>query len=181
MKPPVRPEIYGLIAEFDDTNKLLEAAKATYAEGYRELDAYSPMPVEGLAEAIGFTRNALPQVVLAGGVFGAVGGFFMQWYSSVYDYPLNIGGRPYNSWPAFIPITFETTVLCASLAAVFGMLALNGLPKPYHPVFNVPTFEMASRSHFFLCVLSDDPKFDKVETAKFLQSLSPLSVQEVAL
>jgi hypothetical protein len=179
MKPLVRPEIYGLMAEFNDTDTLLHSAESAYAAGFRRLDAYSPMPIEGLAEAIGFTKNALPQVVFAGGVLGAIGGFMLQWYSSVIDYPLNIGGRPLNSWPAFIPITFECTILAASLAAVFGMIALNGLPKPYHPVFNVESFELASRSHFFLCVLSDDPMFDRTETKAFLENLGPIAVHEV--
>jgi hypothetical protein len=179
MKPKAVPTIYGLMAEFQETDVLVEAARRCYADGYRRMDGYSPMPIEGLAEAMGFERNGLPQVVFAGGLFGAIAGFALQWYSAVIDYPVNIGGRPLNSWPAFIPITFETTVLCASLAAVFGMIALNGLPKPYHPVFNVEGFELASRSHFFLCVMSDDPKFDVVATRAFLESLGPASVQEV--
>ena len=158
-----KPDLYGVMAEFTDAERLLEAAHRTYAQGYRRMDAYSPVPVEGLAEAIGFHRNRLPLIVLLGGLLGGVGAFFMQWYSSVIDYPLNIGGRPLNSWPAFIPITFEVTILVAALSAVFGMLGLNGLPKPYHPVFNVPSFEMASRSHFFLVVHGDDPNFDRAE------------------
>jgi len=180
MKPIPHPDVYGLMAEYHDTETLLEAARRSYAEGYRRMDAFTPMPIEGLAEAIGFTRNALPQVVFAGGFLGAVGGFFMQWYSAVIDYPVNIGGRPLNSWPAFIPITFEMTVLCASLAAVFGLIALNGLPKPYHPVFNVPGFELASRSHFFFCIQSDDPKFNLAATRQFLENLGPDAVREVA-
>ena len=180
MKPLEVPKMYGLMAEFNDTEVLLDSAHRTYAEGYRRMDAFSPMPIEGLAEAIGFTKNALPLVVFAGGVFGAIAGFMMQYYSAVYDYPVNIGGRPMNSWPAFLPIAFETTVLFASLAAVFGMIALNRLPKPYHPVFNVQNFELASRSHFFLCVQSDDPKFDPIETRRFLEALTPIAVHEVA-
>ena len=173
------PDLYGVMAEFIDAERLLEAAHRTYAQGYRRMDAYTPVPVEGLAEAIGFTRNRLPLVVLLGGLLGGVGAFFMQWYSSVIDYPLNIGGRPLNSWPAFIPITFEVTILVAALSAVLGMLGLNGLPKPYHPVFNVPSFEMASRSHFFLVVHGDDPKFDRAAVREFLEGLGPKDVFEV--
>jgi hypothetical protein len=174
-----KPDLYGVMAEFTDAERLLEAAHRTYAQGYRRMDAYTPVPVEGLAEAIGFERNRLPLIVLLGGILGGVGAFFMQWYSSVIDYPLNIGGRPLNSWPAFIPITFEVTILVAALSAVFGMLGLNGLPKPYHPVFNVPSFEMASRSHFFLVVHGDDPKFDRAAVREFLEGLGPKDVFEV--
>lgn len=175
----IKPDLYGVMAEFTDAEHLLEAAHRTYAQGYRRLDAYTPFPVEGLAEAIGFHYNRLPLIVLLGGLLGGVGAFFMQWYSSVIDYPINIGGRPLNSWPAFIPITFEVTILVAALSAVFGMLGLNGLPKPYHPVFNVPCFEMASRSHFFLVVHGDDPKFDRAAVREFLEGLGPKDVFEV--
>jgi hypothetical protein len=174
-----KPDLYGVMAEFTDAERLLEAAHRTYAQGYRRLDAYTPFPVEGLAEAIGFERNRLPLIVLLGGLLGGVGAFFMQWYSSVIDYPINIGGRPLNSWPAFIPITFEVTILVAALSAVFGMLGLSGLPKPYHPVFNIPSFEMASRSHFFLVVHGDDPKFDRAAVREFLEGLGPKDVFEV--
>ena len=174
-----KPDLYGVMAEFTDTERLLEAAHRTYAQGYRRLDAYTPFPVDGLAEAIGFHYNRLPLIVLLGGLLGGVGAFFMQWYSAVIDYPLNIGGRPLNSWPAFIPITFEVTILVAALSAVFGMLGLNGLPKPYHPVFNIPSFEMASRSHFFLVVHGDDPKFDRAAVREFLGGLGPKDVFEV--
>jgi hypothetical protein len=179
MKPIPHPDLYGLMAEYHEPGPLLEAARRAYSDGFRRMDAFSPIPVDGLAEAIGFERNALPQVVFAGGLIGCLGGFLMQWYSAVVDYPLNIGGRPFNSWPAFLPITFETTVLCASLSAVFGMIALNGLPKPYHPVFNVESFELASRNHFFLCVQSDDPKFDRAATRAFLEGLGPVAVHDV--
>ncbi len=174
-----RPPLYGVMAEFTDAERVLEAARRTYEHGFRHLDAYSPVPVEGLAEAIGFHRNRLPLVVLVGGLLGGVGAFFMQWYSSVVDYPLNIGGRPLNSWPAFIPITFEVIILVAALSAVFGMLGLNGLPKPYHPVFNVPSFETASTSHFFLIIHGDDPKFDRAGVREFLEGLGPKDVFEV--
>lgn len=173
------PESYGLMAEFDSSEALLEAGRRAYAEGYRQMDAYTPFPIEGLAEAIGFRRTRLPLVVLVGGFLGAVGGFWMQYYISVIEYPLNVGGRPLNSWPAFIPVTFETTILLAALAAVIGMLALNRLPMPYHPVFNVPRFRLATRDRFFLCIEATDPKFDRDETRRLLESLGPLGVYDV--
>ena len=174
-----RPEIYGLMAEFDNPEDLLEAARRTHAAGYRQMDAYSPFPVEGVAEAIGFHRTRLPLIVLLGGIAGGVGGYLLQYYTTVIDYPLNVGGRPLHSWPAFIPVTFETTVLIAALAAVLGMLALNGLPRPYHPVFNVPSFEMASRNLFFLCIEATDALFDVERTRQFLEALGPRQVHVV--
>ena len=167
------------MAEFGDPNSLMRAAERVREQGYTRVDAFSPFPIEGLSEAIGFRHSRLPMIVLGGGVIGAVGGFLMQWYAWVVSYPMNIGGKPPNSWPAFIPITFETTVLVAALSAVFGMLALNGLPEPYHPVFNVPRFALASRDRFFLCVESRDPKFDAKETRRFLESLEPGEVSDV--
>jgi Protein of unknown function (DUF3341) len=174
-----RPSIYGLMAEFDNPEHLLEAAHRAHAEGYRRMDAYSPFPVAGLAEMIGFHRTRLPLVVLLGGIAGGLGGYLLQYYTAVLDYPLNVGGRPLHSWPAFIPVTFEMTVLVAALAAVLGMLALNGLPMPYHPVFNVPRFELASRNLFFLCIEATDPRFDVERTRQFLESLGPQQVHEV--
>jgi hypothetical protein len=171
--------LYGLLAEFDREDQVVDATRRIYEAGYRRIDAYAPFPVHGLAEAMGRKRTWVPTVVLAGGVMGGIGGFFMQWYSAVVDYPLNIGGRPMNSWPAFIPIVFELTVLGAALAAVFGMLAMNGLPQPYHPVFHVRNFELASRSRFFLLVTSRDPKFDLERTRRDLESLSPRAIHEV--
>jgi hypothetical protein len=172
--------VYGLMAEYTDPDCIVDAAKRAYEAGYRKMDAYSPMPVEGLAEAIGFTHNRLPLLVLIGGITGAITAFVTMWFSATIHYPFNVGGRPLFSWPAFIPITFELTILFASGAAVLGMLGLNGLPMPYHPVFNAPGFAMASRSRFFLCIEAADPKFDLDETRRFLESLGPKRVVEVA-
>ena len=171
--------MYGLIAQFDTADGVLNAAQRTYAEGYREMDAYTPFPVEGLAEAIGFHQTYVPLLCLVGGLMGCAGGFFLQWWPNVIGYPLNIGGRPYNSWPQFIPITFELTVLLAGLATVFGMLALNGFPEPYHPVFNAKNFELASRDKFFLCIEARDEKFDAQKTREFLLSLNAHEVSEI--
>ncbi len=173
------PVIYGLMAEFASPEALVAAAERAHREGYRRLDAYSPFPVEGLAEAIGFHKNRLPLLVLIGGIVGASGGFFLQYWFHVLDYPMNIGGRPLNSWPMFIPVTFELTILIAALAAVFGLLALNGLPMPYHPVFNIERFELASRNRFFLCIESRDAKFDAAATRRFMEDLHPQGVYEV--
>jgi hypothetical protein len=170
---------YGLLAEFEDPDHLLAAARRAHAAGYRHLDAYSPFPVHGLAEAIGFHRNAVPVLVLIGGLAGAVLGFAMQYWISVDAYPLNIGGRPLNSWPSFIPVTFEMTILLAALTAVLGMLALNGLPMPYHPVFNVPRFALATHDRFFLCIEAADPLFDPERTRRFLEELGSRDISEV--
>ena len=180
MQVSKKPALYGLMAEFETPESVRAAATRAYQEGYRRMDAYSPMPVEGLAEAVGFHHTRLPLIVLLGGIAGGVGGFLMQYYLSAIAFPLNVGGRPYNSWPAFIPITFEMTILVAALSAVLGMLALNGLPTPYHPVFNAPRFALATRDRFFLCIEAPDPKFDLVATRRFLESLGPREVSEVA-
>lgn len=165
-----RPTVYGVMAEFDNPTDAVAAARRAYEAGYRRMDAFSPYPVEALSEAIGFHRNRLPLIVLIGGLLGGFGGYFMQYYLNAVNYPLNVGGKPLHSWPAFIPITFETTVLGAALFAIFGMLALNGLPEPYHPVFNAPNFALATRDHFFVLIEWRDPQFDREATAEFLRA-----------
>ena len=173
------PDLYGLLAEFDSPTAIVSAAERVYEAGYRDMDAYTPFAIEGLAEAIGFRKNSIALVVLLGGLIGGLSGLGLQIWTSAIAYPLNIGGRPLISWPSFIPATFEMTILLAAFGAVLGMLALNGLPMPYHPVFNAPRFELASRSHFFLCVESKDPKFDPVATRQLLLSLGANEVSDV--
>ena len=179
MKPPVRPPIYGLMAEFSTPHDVVAAAHKVHAAGYRKVDAYSPYPMEELSEALDFHHSPLPKLVLAGGIVGGLAGYALQYYTAVIDYPLNIGGRPLHSWVSFIPATFETTILGAALVAVLGMLALNGLPEPYHPVFNVPSFALASRDRFFICIEATDPKYDHDDTWRFLVSLGARAVSEV--
>jgi hypothetical protein len=174
-----RHPIYGLLAEFETPEALLEAARKTSSSGFKRIDAFTPMPVEGLADAVGFHNTKLPLVVLIGGILGGLTGFFMQYYANVISFPLNIAGKPLNSWPAWIPITFELTILGAALSCVFGMLAMNGLPAPYHPVFNAARFAFASRDRFFLLIKARDRQFDPIRTKEFLQSLHPREVSEI--
>lgn len=171
-RDPGTPPIHGLMAEFHTPDEVVEAAHKVHAAGYTKVDAYSPYPIEELIEALGLHHSPLPKIVLAGGVFGLFAGLALEYWASVIEYPLNIGGRPYASWVAFIIPAFETTILCAAGAAVFGMLALNGLPEPYHPVFNVPSFALATRDKFFICIEARDPRFDRVKTREFLSALS---------
>jgi len=174
-----RPPIHGLMAEFTDANELVDATRQTRLAGYRHYDAYTPFPIEELSEELPTHDLRLPVLVLIGGILGGLAGFALCYWTSVIDYPLNVGGRPLNSWPSFIPITFECTILAAGLTAVFGMLGLNGLPMPYHPVFNVPRFALASRDRFFLCIEATDPKFDADETWGFLSRMQPRQVSQV--
>ena len=173
------PKIYGLMAEFDDVNSAITAAQSAYSAGYRKMDAYAPFPVEELSEEIGFHRNGVALICLIGGLLGCTGAFVLQWWINNVSYPINIGGRPLNSWPSFIIVTFEMTILFAGISGVVGMLALNGLPMPYHPVFNVPRFKEATNDKFFLCIEAADPKFDRAETERFLASLNAQNISEV--
>ena len=176
---PAAPTFYGLMAEFEDANALTQAAQRTYDEGYRKMDAYSPFPIEHVWEAMGVHDRPVSFFVLCGGIVGLVAGFGLCYWVSTIAYPLNVGGRPFNSWPSFIPVTFELTILFASFAAVISMLALNGLPMPYHPVFNVPNFARASQDRFFLAIEAADPKFDRRKTFEFLKTLGPREINEV--
>lgn len=177
MKP--RHAIYGVMAEFHSSEELIEAVHKAREAGFRHLDAYTPYPIEELAEALGHHRSKLPAIVLGGGILGAIGGYALQYWTQVIVYPMNVGGRPYHSWPAFIVPTFETTILAAALSAVLGMFFLNGLPQPYHPVFNVPRFAMASRDRYFLVIESRDPKFDRDAVHRLLGGLNPTEVADV--
>jgi hypothetical protein len=178
---PVRPTLYGLLAEFETPHALVHAAHGAYADGYRRLDAYSPFPIEELSEALNFRRTRMPLVMFFGGLLGCVGGFLMQYWCMAVSYPINIAGRPLNSWPAWIPVTFELTVLISALSGVFGLLGLCGLPRPHHPLFAVPGFARATRDRFFLCVEATDPKFDPQLTRQFLEGLHARAVTEVPL
>jgi len=171
--------IYGMMAEFDSASDLVAAARRTHEAGYKKIDAYSPFPVEELAEAIGFHSNRVALVTLIGAAIGGLSGYLMQYWIATISYPINVGGRPYHSWPSFIVVTFEMTILFGGISAVFGMLALNGLPMPYHPVFNVARFAMATKDRFFLIVFSTDPKYNPVGTRQFLESLGCRSISEV--
>jgi hypothetical protein len=176
MKPP----IYGVMAEFDNPTSLVNAAREARARGYRKLDAYSPFPIEALTEALHIPKSKLPLIVLIGGILGGLTGYLMQYYVTVIYFPINIAGRPLHSWPMYIVITFELTILFAAISAVFGLLALCGLPMPYHPCFNVPRFALASRNRFFLCIEARDPLFDRKRTEEFLETLDAREVSEVA-
>lgn len=171
--------IYGLLAEFSDPNELVAAAAQTHAAGYLRFDCYTPFPIEELTEAMGHHHTRLPLLVLLGGIFGCLGGLALCYWTSAVDLPLIVGGRPFASWPAYIPVTFECTVLGAALTAVFSLLGLNGLPRLHHPVFNVPRFALASRDRFFLCIEASDPRFDLGETRAFLTRLQPREVSQV--
>ena len=173
-------KLYGVMAEFESPTAVVEAARRSYSAGYRRMDAFSPYPIEELTVALGIKHTKLPLIVLIGGILGCLGGYGLCYWVSAIVYPINIGGRPLHSWPAFIPVTFECTILLAAFAAVFGMLALNGLPQPYHPVFNIDAFEMASRNRFFLCIEARDPMFQLEKTRGFLEGLEgALGVSDV--
>jgi len=172
--------IYGVMAEFDNPTALVNAARAARDKGYRKLDAYSPFPIGELSDVLDLHKNRLPLIVLAGGIVGGMVGYLMQYYVTVWDFPINIGGRPLHSWPAYIVITFEMTILLAAISAVMGLLALCGLPMFYHPAFNVPRFALASRNRFFLLIEATDPLFDARATSEFLETLEPKEVSEVA-
>jgi Alternative complex III, ActD subunit len=174
------PTLHGLMAEFETPGALVDAATKARLAGYRKMDAYSPIPVEELDEALGLRRTRLPMLVLLGGILGGLGGFSLEVWVSAVAYPMNVGGRPLISWPHFIPVTFETTVLGAALTAFIGMWALNKLPQPYHPVFNVEAFARASTDRFFLVIETGDPRFDRKSTWNFLESTHPIGVSEVA-
>ena len=179
MKPSGPTDDLRIDGRVRNSHALVEAARRSHHEGYRKMDAYSPVPIEELHDALHMHDNRLPKIVLAGGIFGGVAGYGLQYWASTIAYPMNIGGRPLHSWPAFIPVTFETTILAAALSAVLGMLALNGLPQPFHPVFNVPRFALASRNRFFLCIEATDPKFTIDGTRRFLESLGAREVTTV--
>jgi hypothetical protein len=172
------PALHGLMAEFGEADRLVEAARRARAE-YRDVDAYAPYSVEGLPEALGFTRDRVPLLALLGGIAGGAGTYFLQWYTAVIDYPIDAGGRPLHSWPAFVPATFEVTVLGAALAVFFGLWILNGLPRLRHPVFDAADFDLASRNRFFLAIRASDANFDVERTRDFLTALAPLRVIEV--
>ena len=170
---------YGLMAEFDSAQALLNAAHKAHAAGYTRKDAFSPFPIHGLAEALGFKERWVAPIVLACGISGALAGWALEYWTQVIDYPMNIGGRPYYSWVSFIPPAYEVTILFSAIGAVVGMLALNGLPLPYHPVFNVPAFARASQDRFFLAIEAADPRFDAVTTQQFLSSLHARQVVHI--
>jgi len=172
--------VYGLLAEFDTPADLVAATRRVHAEGYRKIDTFSPFPVEEAWEAMHHHDKRLSLIVLLGGLTGMVSDYGLEYWVHTMAYPVNVAGKPLNSWPQFIPVMFELTILFAAIAGVIGMIALNGLPQPYHPAFNVPRFAMASRNRFFLCIESTDPLFDRSKTSEFLETLEPKEVSEVA-
>ena len=172
-------QLYGLVAEFESADQLLEATRRTREEGFRRFDAYTPFPVHGLAEATGMRHTRLPMVVFVGGVIGALTGFSLQFWAQAVDYPLHFSGRPLAAWPAYIVISFELTILFAAIATVVGILAMSGLPQPYHALFNVERFQLASRDRFFLAIEARDKRFDREDTRRFLESLGSSGVFEV--
>jgi hypothetical protein len=176
----IHKPIYGVMAEFDNPTSLVRATHAAVRQGYKKLDAYTPYPIEELSDALHLHRNKLPLIVLLGGIAGGVLGYLLQYYVTVIYYPINIAGRPLHSWPSYIVITFELTILFAAFATVIGLLALCGLPMPYHPTFNVSRFAMATRNRFFLCIEAADPLFDRAQTSSFLRSLEAKEVSDVA-
>jgi hypothetical protein len=175
----VSPGVYGVIAEFEHAEDLLAATKRAYSEGFRKMDAYSPFPVHGLADALGPEDHRIKWIIFFGGIAGACAGVGLEYWVSAIAYPHNVGGKPYWSWPLFVPVAYECLILFASIGAVFGMLALNGLPRPHHPIFGAKRFELASQDRFFLCIEATDPKFDAKEVAQFLQSTGASDVSEV--
>jgi len=170
---------YGVVAEFADAHDVLNAAHKAREAGYTVMEAYSPVPVHGLDEALGRKRSKLPWIVFCAGMTGCIGGFMMQVWMAHIDYPWNVGGRPTLSWPAFIPVTFELTILCSAFAAVFGMFGLNGLPRPHHPIFNTPNFDRSTLDHYFLCIEAKDPTFDEASATAFLRELKPEAVNTI--
>lgn len=179
MENPLEPKLYGVVAEFNSADAVLSAAEKAYEAGYRVMDAYSPVPVHGLDDALGRKPSRLPWLVFAGGAFGCIAGLGMQTWMSHIDYPWNVGGRPTFSWPAFIPVTFELTILFAALTTVFGMFALNGLPRPHHPIFNTPNFDRSAIDHYFICIEAADPQFEESAVTAFLQELGPEAVHSI--
>lgn len=172
-------KLYGLVAEFETAGELLAATGKAREAGYTKLDAHSPLPIHGMEEAIGQSYTRLPFIVFVGGLMGGTGGYLLQYWTAVIDYPIAIGGKGLHSWPAFIPVTFECTILFAAFTAVIGMIAMNGLPRPHHPVFETPNFERASQDRFFLAIEAEDPKYETGSTRQFLEELNPHAVSEV--
>jgi len=175
----MRPGVHGVMGEFDSADALVAATRRAFERGYRKMDAYSPFPIEGLDDAMGLRPTVLPRLVLLGGLVGGIAGYLLQYVTAVIALPVNIGGRPLHSWPSFVPVTFECIILGASLTAVLGMFILNGLPMPYHPVFNAERFQFASRDRFFLCIESKDPVYDRERTARELSDWKAKDVVEV--